>query len=248
MNGRWTEADVARMQPQVEAWTAEETLRWVAAEFARPVFATSMGLEDQAILHAIVAAKLAIPAFTLDTGRLPPETYDLIAETEARLGVRIEVRFPDAADVESMVALHGIALYRTSVELRKHCCEIRKVRPLGRALAGADAWVCGLRRGQAATRGDVRKLEWDAAHGIPKVNPLADWTLPEVEDYMRRHGVPRNPLHDRGYPSIGCACCTRAVRDGEDIRAGRWWWETPEHKECGLHPGRPGQPKEVHHA
>jgi phosphoadenosine phosphosulfate reductase len=206
-------------------------------------FSTSLGLEDQAILHAISAAAARIGVFTLDTGRHFPETLETIALSEQRYGLRIRMVAPEAADVEALVARDGVTGFRLSVEARKACCEVRKVRPLQRALAGAGSWVTGLRRGQSAGRGGVPFAAWDAEHGLVKINPLADWSLERLEAYIAANDVPVNPLHARGFPSIGCQPCTRAIRPGEDVRAGRWWWENEDGKECGLHanPRRPVQ-------
>jgi phosphoadenosine phosphosulfate reductase len=204
-------------------------------------FSTSLGIEDQAILHAITAAGARIDIFTLDTGRLFPETVDTIALSERRYGLRIRVMAPEAGDVERLVARDGVMGFRLSVEARKACCEARKVRPLRRALAGAGSWIAGLRRGQSAGRGGVPFAAWDAEHRLVKINPLADWTLDRLEGYIAANDVPVNPLHAKGFPSIGCQPCTRAIRPGEDVRAGRWWWESADGKECGLHadPRRP---------
>ena len=231
----------------LEAWQAEvagkspdEILAWAADRFQGKIrFATSLGLEDQVLTDMIARAGLPISLFTLDTGRLFQETYDLIEQTRARYGIAIEICFPDAAEVRAMVHEHGINLFRRSVEFRKLCCGVRKIHPMHQALAGQAAWVVGLRREQSVTRVELRAVDWDAGNGLVKVSPLIDWTEKQVRAYIEAHDVPYNPLHDRGYPSIGCACCTRAVAPGEDVRAGRWWWEQPEHKECGLH-GRPG--------
>jgi phosphoadenosine phosphosulfate reductase len=174
--------------------------------------------------------------FTLDTGRLNQETYDCMDAVRERYGVSIEVYFPDALKVQNMVRTRGLNLFYNSIEERKLCCAVRKVEPLNRALEGLAAWMTGLRRDQAVTRAEVRKVELDADHGsIVKVNPLVDWSHDDVWNYIHAHGVPFNRLHKQGYPSIGCAPCTRAVQPGEDSRAGRWWWENPETKECGLH-------------
>ena len=162
-------------------------------------------------------------------------TYDLMERTRRHYGIEIQVIFPDSRQVEQMVQTHGVNLFHNNVELRKLCCQIRKIEPLKRALAGLDAWVCGLRAEQSVTRSTQERIEWDSQFGLIKVSPLADWRADQVWDYVREQGVPYNALHDRGYPSIGCAPCTRAVGTGEDARAGRWWWEQPEHKECGLH-------------
>jgi phosphoadenosine phosphosulfate reductase len=185
-------------------------------------------------MHSLRGSDFRI--FTLDTGRLNQETYDCMDAIRDRYGVRVEVFFPDAARVENMVHEHGLNLFYKSVEFRKLCCGIRKVEPLNRALRNLDAWMTGLRREQAVTRADVKKVEIDKEHGgIFKINPLVDWTHKQVWDYVRGNNLPYNKLHDVGYPSIGCAPCTRAITPGEDIRAGRWWWENPETKECGLH-------------
>jgi phosphoadenosine phosphosulfate reductase len=190
------------------------------------------------VLTAVIAENhIAIPVFTLDTGRLFPETYELIARTSERY-VPVRVYFPDATEVEEMVVAHGIDLFRDSVAARKRCCEVRKVRPLRRAQAGLEAWACGLRSGQGATRKHVDVVEWDEAAALVKINPLASWSEDDVWAYAREHDVVYNPLHDSGFPSIGCAPCTRAIEPGEDVRAGRWWWESAEQRECGLHAHR----------
>jgi phosphoadenosine phosphosulfate reductase len=174
--------------------------------------------------------------FTLDTGRLNQETYELIDQVRGRYKVDVEVMFPDSAAVEKMVREKGINLFYHSIENRKLCCNLRKVEPLNRILKTLDGWITGLRRTQAVTRGDLKKVEIDLGHGgIVKLNPLADWTTQQTFDYLKANDVPKNRLHDLGYPSIGCEPCTRAVKPGEDERAGRWWWENPEQKECGLH-------------
>lgn len=201
----------------------------------RITFSTSLGIEDQAILHAIAASGATIDVFTLDTGRLFPETIDTLAASEQRYGVKIRVLSPDAGEIEALVARDGILGFRASIEARKACCEVRKVLPLQRGLAGASGWITGLRREQAAGRADVPFAAWDIEHGLIKINPIVDWPLDRLEAYVAAHGIPVNPLHARGFPSIGCQPCTRAVLPGEDIRAGRWWWEDEDGKECGLH-------------
>jgi phosphoadenosine phosphosulfate reductase len=211
---------------------------WVA-------FSTSLGLEDQAVLHAIAASKRSFDVFTLDTGRHFPETLETIEASELRYApLRIRVVFPDAADVEMLVARDGIMGFRQSIEARKACCDVRKVKPLNTALAGAAGWITGLRRDQSAGRAHVPFASWDGDHQLVKLNPIADWSLEQLEAYIADNSVPVNPLHARGFPSIGCQPCTRAIRPGEDIRAGRWWWENEDGKECGLH-NRP-KPKEAH--
>lgn len=216
---------------------AESILAFALEAFgASLAFACSLGLEDAAILEMISRRDLKPRAFFLDTGRLHPETYDTLARLQDHYGVRIETFFPDASAVEAFVNAHGPNAFYQSLELRKACCAIRKVAPLNRALRGADAWITGLRRDQAPTRAELGPFEVDWEHGgILKVNPLINWTFAEVRAYADAREIPINPLHDLGYPSIGCAPCTRPVLEGENLRAGRWWWESPEHKECGLH-------------
>lgn len=219
----------------VRAQALESDLRKIAAEFGRVAFASSFGAEDMVVTDVVFSAKLPIAIFTLDTGRLPDATLDLLLRTRNHYGAEIEVFRPDDDAVAKYVAEHGANAFYESVDLRKSCCGIRKVEPLRRALAGRDAWITGLRRAQSVTRADLPAREFDAAHGLVKFNPLADWSEGDVWAYIRGRGVPYNALHDRGYPSIGCDPCTRAIRPGEDIRAGRWWWENRDSKECGLH-------------
>jgi phosphoadenosine phosphosulfate reductase len=223
----------------------EERLAILASAVpGRVAFSTSLGIEDQAILHAIAATGAAVDVFTLDTGRHFPETLETLQASENRYGLRIRVLAPDAGDLEALVARDGLFGFRSSVDSRKACCEVRKVRPLNRALAGAGGWVTGLRRGQSAGRGEVAFAEWDGTLGLVKINPLADWSLERIEAYVAANDVPISPLHARGFPSIGCQPCTRAIRPGEHIRAGRWWWEQEDGKECGLHK-RPSATAEV---
>lgn len=198
-------------------------------------FANSFGAEDMVLTDLILGHKLPIEIFSLDTGRLPAETYTLMGEVEQRYDTRIKVYFPDATAVEQYVRTEGINAFYDSVDLRKACCQIRKVEPLRRALAGKKAWITGLRAAQSTTRTGLPVREFDAGNGLEKINPLSDWSEAEVWAYLRLHGVPYNALHDQFYPSIGCAPCTRGIALGEDVRAGRWWWEDPASKECGLH-------------
>lgn len=209
----------------------------VRTEFGgRIKFASSLGEEDQVITDIIARLAPSIGVFTLDTGRLYQESYDLLAKTQKKYdNLRFQVYFPEAKAVEEMVQSKGINLFYESIDNRKMCCGVRKVEPLKRALADVDAWIVGLRKEQAVTRGGIQIFEWDAANQKIKVNPLADWKLEQVHQYIKEHKVDVNPLHAQGFISIGCAPCTRAVKPGEDIRAGRWWWENPEQKECGLH-------------
>lgn len=224
------------LRTNTQTWPVERLLAFVARKFTgRIAFASSFGAEDQVLVDILAKAAPAIPVFTIDTGRLPQETLDLVEATNMHYGTEIEVLTPDAGEVAVMVAEHGGDLFYDSIESRRLCCHVRKVNVLKARLSRLDAWICGLRREQSVTRGDVQRIEWDAANGLVKINPLVDWTTSQVWDYIRAHNVPYNALHDRGYPSIGCGPCTRAVAAGEDIRAGRWWWEQPEHKECGLH-------------
>ena len=216
---------------------AQGTIQWAFKIFGnRVVFATSLGEEDQVITDMIARVAPGIEIFTLDTGRLYQETYDLLAKTQKRYGrVTFKIYYPNTKAVEEMVAAKGINLFYESVENRKTCCGVRKVEPLRRALANADAWITGLRRSQSLTRSDVQIIEWDEPNGKVKINPLIDWSLDQVHDYIKKNKVDINPLHAKGFASISCAPCTRAIKPGEDIRAGRWWWEQPEQKECGLH-------------
>ena len=223
---------------ELEDLSAEETLRWALEQFSpRIALACSFQAEGSVLIdmiHRIRGSNFRI--FTLDTGRLNQETYDCMDAIRARYGVGVEVYFPDALKAQEMVREHGLNLFYNSVGLRKLCCGIRKVEPLKRALKDLRAWMTGMRREQAATRAGVKKVELDRDHGdIIKINPLVDWSYQEIWNYIRKNDVPYNQLHDRGYPSIGCAPCTRALRAGENLRAGRWWWENPETKECGLH-------------
>jgi phosphoadenosine phosphosulfate reductase len=210
----------------------------VQADYAPAAFANSFGAEDMVLMDIIARHYPDIRMFTLDTGRLPEETYSLMQEVADHYGIRVPIYFPEPAAVEEYVAQNGPNAFYDSVELRKSCCHIRKVEPLKRALSGKRAWITGLRRDQAPTRKDLAQSEFDADHGLQKFSPLLDWSLSDVWDYLKQFDVPYNVLHDKGYASIGCAPCTRAITPGEDIRAGRWWWEDPEIKECGLHPGK----------
>ncbi len=214
----------------------EQILKYAAGHFAGGIaFASSLGTEDQVITDMIVRNNLDIPIFTLDTGRLFNETYELLEQTEKCYGIKIAVYFPKSPDIEIMANRYGVNLFSDSVANRKYCCLQRKVKPLRRALRGLSAWVCGLRREQSVTRSEVAEAEWDETNGLVKINPLIVWSDEEVKRYLTDHDVPYNRLHDQGFVSIGCACCTRAVKPGEHPRSGRWWWEEPEHKECGLH-------------
>jgi phosphoadenosine phosphosulfate reductase len=231
----------ARMQlskdqiTNIETASLNEALQIVADLFpGRVVFSSSLGQEDQVITDAIFKNNLPIKIFTLDTGRLFNESYELLERTVARYKKPIQVYFPDAGDVEEFVSQKGMNSFYESVENRKACCHIRKVKPLNRALIGAAVWITGLRAEQSDNRRELPLIEWLEDKQLYKFNPLLHWTYAEVVDYLREFFVPYNPLHDKGFISIGCAPCTRAIEPGEDPRAGRWWWETSQ-KECGLH-------------
>jgi phosphoadenosine phosphosulfate reductase len=230
------------MAKEFEEKKAEEILKWAIEKFGKKVaLASSFGAEDVVLIDMLMKIDPSARIFTIDTGRLPQETYDVIEKIMEKYGAKIEFLFPDKKAVEEMLEKYGPNLFYKSVELRRLCCHIRKVEPLERILKDLDAWITGLRREQSVTRVRIEKVEEDERtfDGIKrvliKINPLADWTEKQVWDYIKRNNVPYNALHDRSYPSIGCAPCTRAIKPGEDIRAGRWWWETPEKKECGLH-------------
>lgn len=197
--------------------------------------ATSFGAEDQVLIDLLLHQNPKAKIFTLDTGRLTEETYTVMEQTTKKYGIKIDVYFPNTADVELLYQRQGSNGFRESIENRKICCQVRKIALLKRALKGLDVWITGLRRAQSLTREAMRLVEWDEANGLIKLNLLIEWSEEDVWNYIKKNKLPYNALHDQGYPSIGCAPCTRAVKEGEDIRAGRWWWENPEHKECGLH-------------
>lgn len=201
----------------------------------RLAFSTSLGKEDQAVLHAIVTTGVDVDVFTLDTGRHFPETLATLAATEKHFGIKIRVMEPEAKELDELIARDGEFGFKTSVDARKACCEVRKVIPLNRALKGAAAWITGLRRGQSAGRAEIPFINWDENTGLFKINPLADWSEQQLEAYISSNAIPVNPLHAEGFASIGCQPCTRAIAPGEDLRAGRWWWENEDGKECGLH-------------
>ena len=230
--------DALRAAVAAKSAAALALLRDAVAEFGANgelTFANSFGAEDMVLTDLILREALPIEIFSLDTGRLPGETYTLIGDVERRYATRLKVFFPQSDAVETYVRTHGMNAFYDSVELRKACCHVRKVEPLRRALAGKKAWITGLRAAQSTTRTGLPLREFDDGNGLVKLNPLSDWSETEVWAYIRMHEVPYNALHDQFYPSIGCAPCTRAVALGEDVRAGRWWWEDPASKECGLH-------------
>ncbi len=228
--------EIEETNKKLERSSAEEVLKWSIDRFSPKIaFASSFGAEDCVVIDMIAKINPKTKIFTLDTGRLPEETYDVMERIREKYEISIEVYFPDKKAVEELETKEGFYSFRKSIEARKYCCGIRKIEPLRRAFSGLDAWITGLRREQAVTRGQTGKVEIDAANNLVKINPLADWKEKQVWDYIKKHNVPYNALHDKSYPSIGCAPCTRAIKPGEDVRAGRWWWELPEQKECGLH-------------
>jgi phosphoadenosine phosphosulfate reductase len=233
--------EVAAAADRLEARPAEELVAWALGEFGdRFAIVTSFQIEGMVVLDLARRLDPAVRVLSLDTGRLPEETYELIETVRARFGLRVELVAPDPAAVAAMTAEHGPNLFRRDPALRRLCCQVRKVDPLGRALAGLDAWSTGLRRESGPARAGTVKVEPDLAHGgIVKLNPLADWTREQVWSYVHANQVPVHPLYEQGYTSIGCAPCTRAVLPGEDERGGRWWWEAGPDKECGLHHASP---------
>ncbi|MBZ5856307.1 phosphoadenylyl-sulfate reductase [Flavihumibacter profundi] len=227
--------DLNHLNSALASLDAAERLKYICSQFeSGVVFSTSLGQEDQVITHLIARQHLPVSVFTLDTGRLFQETYDLLDRTIARYKVQVNIFFPDASRVEAMVNEKGPNSFYESVENRKECCFIRKVEPLNRALKGARVWITGLRAEQSENRHNLSYAEWDGTHQLIKINPLLDWTLDQLLVFIEKENIPYNKLHDKGFPSIGCKPCTRAIEPGEDIRAGRWWWESSK-KECGLH-------------
>ncbi len=225
-----------QLNQQFSSATTQDVIEWVVNKFGnKAALSTSLSVEDQVILHMIALTGIHVNVFTLDTGRLFPETYDLIDRTVKKYRIPIRFFFPERQSVEEMVSLNGINLFYDSIENRKKCCLVRKIDPLKRAFTGLDAWICGLRREQSVTRAQMQMFEWDHQNDLIKINPLIEWTNDQVWAYIRQHHVPYNTLYDKGFQSIGCQPCTRAVMAGEDVRAGRWWWENPESRECGLH-------------
>ncbi|MES3018977.1 MAG: phosphoadenylyl-sulfate reductase [Bacteroidota bacterium] len=213
-----------------------ESLKLIADKYpGQVIFSTSFGWEDQVISHIIFKNDLPIKVFTLETGRLFPETYYVWNRTLEMYGKQIHAYYPNTQAVENMISTKGPSSFYESVENRKECCGIRKVEPLKRAVAGNSVWITGIRADQSMNREHMDNVEWDEGNQILKYHPIFDWTLDQVKEYIRENNIPYNPLHDKGFPSIGCAPCTRAVREGEDFRAGRWWWEDQSKKECGLH-------------
>ncbi len=232
-----TRLNISELNRKFKSSTPEEVLEFVLSEFGREklVLASSMSIEDQVLTHMLLKIEKKPRIFFLDTGRHFQKTYDLLDETMKIYGVKYEVYAPKTQALQDIVSQRGPNFFYDSIEERKACCGIRKVEPLNRVLATADVWICGLRRDQSTTRHEISLFEQDEPHGIYKVNPIACWSEQDVWDYIKKNNIPYNKLHDQGYPSIGCEPCTRVVKPGEDIRSGRWWWENPDKKECGLH-------------
>jgi len=227
---------IEKLNQQFDGDSPEEVLTFFLKEFKGKIaLSSSLGLEDQVLTDLIVKIDKSTRIFTLDTGRLFPETYSLIDKTNNQYDIHLDVFFPDFNEVQQLVKTEGINLFYNGIEQRKACCRVRKIGPLKRAFQGLDVWICGLRKEQSVTRQAVQLVEWDKANKLIKLNPLIHFSEEEVWTYIKEHNVPYNRLHKEGFPSIGCQPCTRAVQPGEDIRAGRWWWENPENKECGLH-------------
>ncbi len=232
----YTKSDIPTLNEVLKTKDAREIIAFFIDKLGdKLTFGTSLGAEDQVITQMIASISKEATIFTLDTGRLFAETYDLIDRTTKKYNIKIHPYFPAAEEVEDMVMKHGINLFYNSIDLRHQCCQIRKLNPLKRAMNGKEAWITGLRRSQSITRTTMQIVEWDDNSKKIKINPLINWSEKEVWDYIKAHHIPYNPLHDKGFPSIGCQPCTRAIMEGEDLRAGRWWWENPDTKECGLH-------------
>lgn len=232
------------MKEQVQAWQEAtkntnpmDFLKWAVETFspAGLALANSFGVEDMVVMHMLSQVSKEVGVFTLDTGRVFQESYDLWEVASRKMKMPIEPLFPAREAVEAMLKKKGPNSFYMSVDNRKECCRIRKIEPLQRKLSTLKAWITGLRREQSVTRTEVNKVEWDEVNGLVKINPLVDWSEAQCWDYCKEYRVPTNRLHKKGFPSIGCMPCTRAVKEGEDIRAGRWWWENPDSKECGLH-------------
>ncbi|NQW21756.1 MAG: phosphoadenylyl-sulfate reductase [Chloroflexi bacterium] len=234
---RFSEAELDKINEILESGPTENILKWVDITFGnKAAQMSSFGLEDQVLFHIYWGVNSKARLMTLDTLRLPTETYSLFDQTKLRYGVDVEFFYPNMDTVAEMVKENGNNLFYKGRSNREFCCGVRKVEPLARALSGLGAWVTGLRRDQGMERGSINIVEWDEAHSNYKINPLAKWTFEQVQAFVRENEIPYNELHDNGYPSLGCAPCTRAIKPGEDIRAGRWWWEAdPNAKECGIH-------------
>ena len=234
--------DLEKVNNELTGKSAEDILKWAFDTFKdRIVFASSFGAEDVVVIDLISKINPSAKIITIDTGRLPDETYELMEDTRKKYNVELLTYFPDKSEVENLLDEKGYYSFRESLNNRKECCRIRKINPLRRVLKDCDAWITGLRKEQSVTRKDMNIVEEDPVFGVIKVNPILDWSLDDIWKYIKKNGISYNKLHDQNYPSIGCEPCTRAIKDGEDIRAGRWWWESPEQKECGLHAKKGGR-------
>mgnify|MGYP000899689683 CR=1 FL=1 len=228
--------ELQKLQKAISVLNEVDSLKYLSETFPGDVtFSTSFGYEDQIITDLIISNNIPISLFTLDTGRLFPETYSTWVATQEQYKIHIKPYYPDSEHISDYVEKNGPNAFYNSPELRKECCRIRKVEPLNKALKGKKVWVTGMRADQSAARHDLPLIEWDADHQLFKFHPLLHWSLKEVKDYILKKNIPYNPLHDKNFVSIGCAPCTRAIQFGEDFRAGRWWWEDNSKKECGLH-------------
>ena len=234
---KFSEKEVKRLNQEFSQSSPQEILSWVLLNFGRKAaLATSFQVQGSVLVDMVARIDTEARIFTLDTGRLPPETYDVMEKVRTTYGINIEVLFPDKSEVEEMVTRHGVNLFYKSVENRRLCCQVRKTNPLNAFLKTLDCWITSIRRDQTDQRAESNKFEIDYLHGrMLKINPIVDWTIDQVWDYIKGNKVPYNKLHEIGYPSIGCAPCTRAIKEGEDPRAGRWWWEQDSDKECGIH-------------
>ena len=237
---------VKELNEKLKGCSAQEVISYFVNEYdGKLAFGSSLGAEDQVITDMIAKIDTSTKIFTLDTGRIFPETYTTLEETNKKYDINIEVYFPNSERVERMVNENGINLFYENVQNRKMCCHVRKIEPLQRAMSDVDVWITGLRKDQSITRILTDIVELDATTNKLKINPLVDWSEEDIWNYIKENEVPYNKLHDKGFPSIGCQPCTRAIEEGEDVRAGRWWWETPEQKECGLHSRKNGQPQSI---
>ncbi|PLY10679.1 MAG: phosphoadenylyl-sulfate reductase [Arcobacter sp.] len=227
---------IEELNKKLKDYSAVEILKYFLNEYKNEAaLSSSFGAEDQVLTHMMLNLDKDANIFTLDTGRLPYETYSVMDNTNLKYNIKVNVFFPKSEDVEELYKKQGINGFYESIDNRKSCCNVRKIEPLKRALKPLKIWITGLRAAQSVTRVEMPLVEWDDNFQVIKVNPLISWSEDDVWDFIKENKVPYNKLHDKGYPSIGCAPCTRAVKEGEDIRSGRWWWENPEHKECGLH-------------
>lgn len=224
-----------KLNEELKNSSAKEVIGYFVDNFKNVALSSSLGVEDQVLTDLLLKKDKNANIFTLDTGRLHPETYDVMDATNLKYQIKINVFFPQNNLVQELYQTQGVNGHYESIDNRKNCCNIRKIEPLKRALKDVEVWITGLRASQSVTRVDMPLVEYDVAFDVIKVNPLISWSESDVWDYVKENSVPTNKLHKMGFPSIGCAPCTRAIKEGEDIRAGRWWWENPEHKECGLH-------------